>query len=370
MNIQSLSSGDPAPWFEARTLAQTGHNLSVMAGRWICLYFVNDLSDLVAIRFLTEIVMTLGRFFNDDHVVFYAVLTSPPSVEGDQFASASHRGLGFITDYDGSITALYGAKGRSQMVIIDPLLCIEKIFILDGQSASSGEICSYLSSLAPSRAFAGVPLTAPVLMIPHVFEAEFCNRLISLHRQSDSKDTGFMRDEGGKTRVIVDHDYKSRTDFMLEDNASLCAEIRARIVRRAVPMMERFFQYKPTRMERYMVSCYDVETGGHFSRHRDNINIGAQHRRFAATINLNDDFEGCELMFPEFGRTLHKLSRGGCTIFSTGALHEVMPITHGRRYAFLPFFYGEEDAHLRLKNNNKLHAGEKQYSGKDDELYV
>jgi predicted 2-oxoglutarate/Fe(II)-dependent dioxygenase YbiX len=178
-----------------------------------------------------------------------------------------------------------------------------------------------------------------------------------------------MSDEGGKTKVVVDHAYKSRTDFMLEDNAELCSSIRERILHRVVPLMERFFQYKPTRMERYMVSCYDTETGGHFSRHRDNINKGAEHRRFAASFNLNSDFDGCELMFPEFGRKLYKVPCGGGVIFSTGALHEVMPITRGKRYAFIPFFYGETEAQLRLDNNANLHAGEKLYTGEGDKLF-
>ena len=69
-----LSIGDPVPWFEARTLASTEHSLSVMAGRWVVLCFVNDLSDAIVVGQLADIVARLGRFFNDDHVVFYTVL--------------------------------------------------------------------------------------------------------------------------------------------------------------------------------------------------------------------------------------------------------------------------------------------------------
>jgi predicted 2-oxoglutarate/Fe(II)-dependent dioxygenase YbiX len=118
-----------------------------------------------------------------------------------------------------------------------------------------------------------------------------------------------------------------------------------------------------------MVSCYDAATNGHFARHRDNINKGAEHRRFAASFNLNDDYEGCEVTFPEFGRKLYKAPRGGGVVFSTGILHQVMPVTRGKRYAFIPFFYGEEDAKLRLQNNDNLHEGEKLfYTGGGDKL--
>ena len=122
-------------------------------------------------------------------------------------------------------------------------------------------------------------------------------------------------------------------------------------------------------MDRYLVSCYDAETGGHFTRHRDNVNLGARHRRFAASFNLNDGFEGCELVFPEFGRRLYKPPRGGAIVFSTGALHQVLPITRGKRYAFVPFFYGEDEAHLRMRNNEYLDDGEGLYTGERDKLF-
>ncbi len=123
--------------------------------------------------------------------------------------------------------------------------------------------------------------------------------------------------------------------------------IRDRVVRRLLPPIERFFQYRATRMDRYMVSCYDSALGGHFFRHRDNVNAGARHRRFAVTVNLNTDYEGCDLIFPEFGRRRYRAPCGGAVVFSCGALHQVTPITKGRRYAFVPFLYGEDDAASR-----------------------
>ena len=51
------------------------------------------------------------------------------------------------------------------------------------------------------------------------------------------------------------------------------------------------------------------------------------------------------------------------------ALHEVTPITRGRRYAFLPFLYGEEDAARRLANNSRIAEGSARYTVGDDFLY-
>jgi predicted 2-oxoglutarate/Fe(II)-dependent dioxygenase YbiX len=117
------------------------------------------------------------------------------------------------------------------------------------------------------------------------------------------------------------------------------------------------------------VSCYDSALGGHFYRHRDNVNVGAQHRRFAVSINLNTDYDGCDLILPEFGRRQYRAPCGGAVVFSCGALHEVTPITRGKRYAFVPFLYGEEDAALREANNAHLQAGEAQYVAGSDRLF-
>ena len=56
-------------------------------------------------------------------------------------------------------------------------------------------------------------------------------------------------------------------------------------------------------------------------------------------------------------------------MFSCGALHEVTPVTRGKRYAFVPFFYGEEDAALRRANNVYLRDGEARYTAEHDMLF-
>ena len=99
-----------------------------------------------------------------------------------------------------------------------------------------------------------------------------------------------------KTAQIVDYRMKRRNDLLVV-HPVLREAIRDQIVRRLLPPIERFFQFQATRMDRYIVACYDSEVGGHFQRHRDNENIGAQHRRFAVSINLNKDFDGCDLIF-------------------------------------------------------------------------
>jgi predicted 2-oxoglutarate/Fe(II)-dependent dioxygenase YbiX len=117
-------------------------------------------------------------------------------------------------------------------------------------------------------------------------------------------------------------------------------------------MIQRAFQFDPTRIERWLVACYNGDgEGGHFRAHRDNTTKGTAHRKFAVTINLNaEDYDGGDLRFPEFGRRLYRAPTGGAVVFSCSLLHEALPVTRGKRYAFLPFLYDDAAARLRERN--------------------
>jgi predicted 2-oxoglutarate/Fe(II)-dependent dioxygenase YbiX len=121
-----------------------------------------------------------------------------------------------------------------------------------------------------------------------------------------------------------------------------------------VPEIEKAYQFRASRMERFIIGCYTAEDGGHFRRHRDNTTKGTAHRRFAVSVNLNDDFDGGEVSFPEYGSRRFKPPPGGAIVFSCSLLHAVSKVTSGRRYAFLPFLYDEAAAKVRADNNRFL----------------
>jgi len=232
----------------------------------------------------------------------------------------------------------------------------------DHAGGHAATVQAVLQGLPAIEDSAGVPLTAPALIVPRVFDFELCEFLIKVYDKLGGKDSGFLFDNEGTTSTVIDYRVKRRNDLSILV-PELRELIRDQIVRRLVPAIDRFFQFSPTRMDRYIVACYDSAIGGHFHRHRDNVNIGAQHRRFAVTVNLNKDYDGCDLMFPEFGRRTYRAPAGGAIVFSCGALHQVTPVTRGKRYAFLAFLYGEADAALREKNDSKILQSEFRYSG-------
>jgi predicted 2-oxoglutarate/Fe(II)-dependent dioxygenase YbiX len=190
--------------------------------------------------------------------------------------------------------------------------------------------------------------------VPRIFEPAFCRELIALYEAQGGGESGFMRDVEGKTVGLLDPGHKRRKDAVIEDPA-LQARFRARLVARLVPEIQRAFQFKATRIERYIVACYDSADRGFFRAHRDNTTLGTAHRRFAVTINLNTgEYEGGDLCFPEFGPATYRAPVGGAVVFSCSLLHEARPVTQGRRYATLPFLYDDEAAALRARNQQFL----------------
>jgi predicted 2-oxoglutarate/Fe(II)-dependent dioxygenase YbiX/peroxiredoxin len=358
--------GDPVPWFEAPLITDGSFSLQVAAGRWIVLSFLGSPQNARQQIELTGLLRE-AHVFDPDHLVFYGVLTAPPE-NPEHYCGLCTSAISFIADYDNKIGRSFGADGMPRTVVLDPMLRAVADIPWDHASGHASAVREVLRSLPSVDDSAGVPLTAPVLIVPRVLDFQLCEFLVQFYDKLGGKDSGFLLDTEGKTSTVVDYRLKRRNDLHLVA-PELRNLIRDQIVRRLLPPIERFFQFQATRMDRYIVSCYESATGGHFYRHRDNVNAGAQHRRFAVTINLSKDYDGGDLIFPEFGRRVYRAPHGGATVFSCGALHQVTPMTRGRRYAFLAFLYGEADAALRERNNEKLHQTEQRYAGVSDRLF-
>ena len=159
-----------------------------------------------------------------------------------------------------------------------------------------------------------------------------------------------------KTVLAHDDNRKVRRDYIIED-PELIKQTQARVRRRVFPEILKVHQFAVTRMERYIVSCYAAEDGGHFRAHRDNTTKGTAHRRFAVSIILNAEFEGGEISFPEYGPRSFKPPPGGAVVFSCSLLHAVSRVTSGRRFAFLPFLYDDAAAKLREQNSAFVEGG-------------
>ncbi len=358
-----IALGDPVPWFSAATITGGSFHLQVAAGRWIVLCFLGPADGAQARQKLAELLRDTD-LFDEDRLTAHVVLTTP----AEPPAEIGNSAVSFLADYDRALSRSYGALETSRTVVLDPMLRAVANIAWNRLDDHLAGLRDLLRSLPRVDDAGGVPMNAPVLIVPRVFDFPFCELLVKLYDRMGGKDSGFMLDVAGKSQTVVDHRLKRRSDLPLvapELREAICDQFR----RRLLPAIKAYFQFDATRMDRYIVACYDSAVGGHFYRHRDNVNAGAQHRRFAVTLNLNKDYDGCDLQFPEFGRKTYRAPVGGAVVFSCGALHQVSPITRGRRYAFLAFLYREADAALRETNNERLQDGEARYSGMDDRLF-
>jgi peroxiredoxin len=364
----AIALGDPVPWFSAPTIAGGRVDLHVDAGRWVVLAFMGSLAEPRAAHELAELLQE-APLFDERRLVVHCLLTEPPN-ETDAAVAAAISGpaLSFLADYDGAISRRYGAAQHGRTIVLDAMLCAVANIAWDDPGGHAQMLRGLLRSLPDIDESAGVALSAPALIVPRIFDFPLCDYLVALYDRLGGAESGFLLDRDGATETVVDHRLKRRQDLVIDD-PELREIMRDRVIRRLLPAIERFFQFRPTRMDRYMVSCYDSAVGGHFFRHRDNVNAGAEHRRFAVSINLNRDYDGGDLIFPEFGGRSYRAPSGGAIVFSCGALHEVTPMTRGRRYVFVPFLYGEEDAARRSANNARLASGEALYTGERDRLF-
>lgn len=333
-----LRTGEPAPWARFCTQSNPKFNLSTLAGRWVI--FAAAPNAHVQAELLDRLV-ALGPRLDGWNRLALVILPDPAPVLA---ARKETIGLRFISDADGATARQFGFGEAGGWLILDPMLRVYASAPIEETEAFLGG----LEALPAPDDHAGVPLAAPVLIVPRVFEPEVCKRLIAHYEGDGGAASGVMREVDGRTVGVLD-DFKRRRDASVTDTA-FQRELLLRIRRRLTPEIERVLQFKCTRIERYIVACYDAGTGGYFRPHRDNTTKGTAHRKFAVTINLNDDFDGGALRFPEFGQRTYRPPPGGAVVFSCSMLHEATPVTRGRRYAFLPFLYDEEGERIRLEN--------------------
>ena len=346
-----LLTGVAAPNFKARTHSRPDFTFGSLGGRYILLAFLPQPGED---RDRADALLRANRdLFDDEAWCVFGIVTG-----ADDFASLRPEmpGVRYFHDPDGAVAKRFDLRRDDgstvpQWVLVDPSMRILATLSMDTTARAFHEIRMRRNP----DTHAGVELHAPVLIVPRIFEPEFCRQLIEVYRKDGGGVSGTMQDINGRTVGVIS-DFKKRRDADVADEA-LQRIIQRKIRARLLPQIEKALMFKATRMERYIVARYDAEEGGYFRPHRDNTTLATAHRQFACSINLNaEEFEGGDLRFPEFGRRTYRPPTGGAVIFSCALLHEATPVTQGTRFAFLPFFYDEASAKIRQQNLQFLDA--------------
>lgn len=356
--------GDPAPWFKQASSNNPNYAFDTAAGRYIVLGFFVSGADGAA-QALLKAVDDHRDLFDDDRMSFFGVSMDP---DDKSLGRARERlpGIRHFWDFDGSICRAYGVtpvdsqgqRVRTQRfcLVLDPALRVMAKFPMSRGDTDFTALFDFLNGLPPVDHYVGFEVPAPILVLPNVFEPELCRTLIETYEADGGAESGFMREVNGETVQIQDHKHKRRRDCTIDDPALMSA-IQIRIHRRISTEVKKVYSFNANRMERYIVGCYAAEDNAHFRAHRDNTTRGTAHRCFAVSINLNSDFTGGEVSFPEYGSRSYKAPPGGAVVFPCALLHAVSTVTQGRRYAFLPFLYDDAAARIREENAQFVEGG-------------
>ena len=282
----------------------------------------------------------------ETHVL--AVARSP----AEENARVTQRlGLPFplLSDPEGALHRAAGLEGASCTLMFDPVLRLERR--IDGAGQAEAALAHARARAAAFRPVV-VAAQSPVLVVPNVADGALCRRLIDHWEQGEKQDD--MVAARGDGIGYANPRSKIRSDVVLPEDAALTGELIGAIVRRLLPEIDKAFNFRVTRMERFRIGCYDAAASGFFAPHRDNTTPMTRHRRYALTLNLNTgDYEGGFLRLPEYGPQLYAPPPGGAIVFSCSLLHLVSPVSKGRRFVVVGFFWSEEEQ----KIYEQSHAG-------------
>lgn len=364
-----FAPGDPVPWFTVRSSSNPEYHFHTVAGRHIVIWFAGSMSVPVAAAWQAELERHRAALFDDERASLFVVSIDPQD-ERDGRLEERLPGQRIFWDDQARLAMQFGvadeadaATGQRRFVpaavLLDPTLRVVRWFVPQPDGSGVQALIDTVAAL-PRPATGPAAVQAPVMILPRVFEPEFCRHLIGLYEARGGSDSGYMKTVNGKIQGVIDYSMKRRSDYVIEDE-KLRREIADRFIARVNPEIQRVFRFRVTRMERYLVACYDADVGGYFRPHRDNDGDG--HREWAVSLNLNaEEYDGGDLRFPEYGLQTYRPPTGGACVFSCGLMHEATPVTRGRRYVFLPFLYDEAAAKRREAANARHVDPDKHYT--------
>ena len=246
-------------------------------------------------------------------------------------------------DPQGTVHAAYGVPvdGDPVVVVLDPNLRVAATHVHRHGDATVAQVSAAVADARITGDGSTVRRHAPVLLVPDALDAPLRTRLIDLWRSSDTTETGVEATVAGHRSETTDRARKRRRDHTVRD-PELLRTLSSHVGRRVMPEIRKAFAYEAKRFEGFKIGCYTADDAGFFTAHRDNLSAATAHRKFALTLNLNEDYEGGELRFPEYGPDRYRPAAGEALVFSGAHLHEVLPVTRGQRFVLLSFLFGDE----------------------------
>ena len=178
--------------------------------------------------------------------------------------------------------------------------------------------------------------TAPVLVLPNIIDTALRDDLLEAFHAHNEEGTVSVTVDGKDTSHVAPH-FKRRRDLHLHHKDPLYAAVTQAIGKRLMPELYKAWWVTHLRTEAFYVASYAADRGDFFVAHRDNTLPQTAARRIAVSIELNDDYTGGGLVFPEYSDDRWRAPMGGGLAFSCSLMHEAMAVESGTRYVLLVF---------------------------------
>lgn len=345
--VNNVMVGDKLPYFTLRD--NRGISISSrddhLAGKHSLYIFINSASLEQDSNLLSNLISPEIEF--DDFNIFIVTSNSKTN-ENLELERMLRLNQPILLDSSGVFCASSGflkeGNINSRVILTTPMNQITKIF--DWPYNASDVRSQFMQQITADLnrdQTMWFPCHAPVLMIPNVLSQEECNFLIDCF---DKEDKLFVNSaEANKLQSnykipIYEHNRQDRIDLILKDRA-LLAKLDQKIAAKINPEISKAFAFNVNRREELHVARYEGKRDGNLMGHRDNTSPQTAYRKFALSLNLNDNYSGGEVFFKEYSKQGYKSAAGTAIIFSSSLLHEVSETTKGTRYTLISHLFND-----------------------------
>ncbi len=352
-HVQAIEPGAFAPLFESRD--ENGRMLSLaedcISGKYLILVFLDNPDESLAVDVLKSFSRRRAEFVQNEATVI-AVNSCSDAAVNTSLSKQADFCWPILCDAGGSLFASYGIHKSAnnnyvRIVVLTPLRQIRTWF--DNPTNIDETVEVIMNQILPVQIAENEMWSvthAPVLIIPNVLSPEECGHLIT------SFETGgpFHVSLPGPNAInadfkmpVYEHNRQDRVDHIVKDQ-NILALLNQRISTRINPAIKKAFAFDVRRREEFHIARYVGKRGGNKMGHRDNTSPSTAYRRFALSMNLNDDYEGGEVVFKEYGPHGYRGKPGTALIFSSSLLHEVLETTKGTRYNLISHLFDDSSA--------------------------
>lgn len=300
------------------------------------------------VRFVSQVgarpaVVVLGGDDPDAAVRLGAALSDREVDTHVVVRSADHVGARTWLDEGGHVHDAFGVDAATGPVVV--VLDRDVRVLAVGPAGDTDRAVTTVAGVVAASAAATPRGHAPVLVLPEAIRPAMAERVVRAWSEADPVPTGVETTADGRRVEALDQLRKRRRDHVVTE-PGLLRDLTQHVGRRIVPQVAKAFAFTATGFEGFKVGAYDAEqdgeVAGFFDAHRDNLSPATEHRRFALSLVLEDDYEGGEVVFPEYGGDGYRLAAREALVFSGSLLHAVRPVTAGRRLVLLSFLFGAQ----------------------------